>query len=77
MQLVHFNAALDRLKAGGTEAHLAQRLGIAADTLARYRRAKFPGTMPCLLCFPSLIEALARDCASEQSGAIPELEQEA
>ncbi len=74
MQLVHFNAALDRLKAGGTEAQLAQRLGISADTLARYRRAKFPGGVPCLLDFPSLIEALARDCAFRQSGATSELE---
>ncbi len=77
MQLVHFNAALDRLKAGGTEAQLAQRLGISADTLARYRRANFPGTLPCLFRFPSLIEALARDCVSRQSGTAPELEQEA
>ncbi len=77
MQLIHFNAALDHLKARGTEAELARRLGISADTLARYRRAKLPGTVTCLLHFPSLIEALARDCASRQSGATPELEQEA
>ena len=77
MQLVHFNAALDRIKARGTEAQLARRLGISPDTLARYRRAKLPGTVTCLLNFPSLFEALARDCASRQSGATPELEQEA
>ena len=77
MRLIHFNAALDRLKAHGTESDLAWELGISVDTLARYRRARFPGNVTCLLRFPALIEALARDCRDAQSGAAPELEQEA
>jgi hypothetical protein len=61
MILQHFNQALDDLKGNRTEVELAGTLGISKDTIADYRRSRFPRNVLRIFAVPALMAALARD----------------